>query len=311
MIDFVGKRYWYFAFSLLIILPGVIGLAFWGLPLSIDFQSGARIELQFPDAQPNQIQTTDIKESLASLGLDDSIVQLAPDNIVIIRSAHLDDGTRNLVVPKLEEAYGTVVVRSFDNVGPAVGAEVARNAAFAVAAAAVGILAYMTYAFWGVPHAFRYGVAAIVAMLHDVLLMIGVASIFGKFLGWEVDALYLTALLTVIGFSVHDTIVVFDRIRENQRVHRRAGFEAIVNHSIVQTLDRSINTQLTVVFTLLALALFGGVTIRHFVILMLIGLVSGTYSSIFNAAQLLVVWENGEIGKLFGRGKETTATVNS
>ncbi|HKZ69408.1 MAG TPA: protein translocase subunit SecF [Anaerolineales bacterium] len=311
MIDFVGKRYWYFAFSLLIILPGVIGLAFWGLPLSIDFQSGARIELQFPDAQPNQIQTTDIKESLASLGLDDSIVQLAPDNIVIIRSAHLDDGTRNLVVPKLEEAYGTVVVRSFDNVGPAVGAEVARNAAFAVAAAAVGILAYMTYAFWGVPHAIRYGVAAIVAMLHDVLVMIGVASIFGKFLGWEVDALYLTALLTVIGFSVHDTIVVFDRIRENQRVHRRAGFEAIVNHSIVQTLDRSINTQLTVVFTLLALALFGGVTIRHFVILMLIGLVSGTYSSIFNAAQLLVVWENGEIGKLFGRGKETTATVNS
>jgi len=154
-------------------------------------------------------------------------------------------------------------------------------------------------------------VAAIVAMLHDVLVMIGVASIFGKFLGWEVDALYLTALLTVIGFSVHDTIVVFDRIRENQRVHRRAGFEAIVNHSIVQTLDRSINTQLTVVFTLLALALFGGVTIRHFVILMLIGLVSGTYSSIFNAAQLLVVWENGEIGKLFGRGKETTATVNS
>jgi preprotein translocase subunit SecF len=306
MIDFVSKRYWYFAFSLLIILPGLIGLAIWGLPLSIDFTGGSRMELQFPGGAP---QPAEVKTLMAADGFTDSIVQSAPDNIVIVRSKALDDDVRNTLIAKFADEFGEVTVRRFDNVGPTIGAEVAGKAALAVGMAALGILAYITYAFWGIPHAIRYGVAAIVAMLHDVLVMVGVASIFGQFLGWEVDALYLTAVLTVIGFSVHDTIVVFDRIRENQRVHRRASYEAIINHSIIQTLDRSINTQLTVMFTLLALALFGGVTIRHFIIIMLVGLISGTYSSIFNAAQLLVVWENGEIGKWFKRGKAAEATA--
>jgi preprotein translocase subunit SecF len=131
-------------------------------------------------------------------------------------------------------------------------------------------------------------------MLHDVLVVVGFEAIFGHFLGWEVDSLFLTALLTVIGFSVHDTIVVFDRIRENQNTYRRLPFETVVNHSIIQTLDRSINTQLTVMFTLAALALLGGVTIRHFVVTLLVGVFSGTYSSIFNASPILVVWENRE-----------------
>ncbi len=168
------------------------------------------------------------------------------------------------------------------------------GAGLAVGLAAIGILLYITYAFWGIPHAFRYGVCAIAAMLHDVLVVIGVSSLFGKFFGWEIDSLFLTALLTVIGFSVHDTIVVFDRVRENQRLYRRASYEALINHSIIQTLDRSLNTQLTVVFTLVALALFGGVTIQHFILTLLVGMISGTYSSIFNAAPLLVVWENNE-----------------
>ena len=308
MINFVSKRYWYFAFSLLVILPGIVGLAIWGLPLSIDFTGGSRVELQFPS--PTQaLQPAGFKTMMDDLGFSDSVVQSAPDNTIIIRSKTLDDQTRNTIVAKFQETYGEVVVRRFDNVGPTIGAEVTLKAGLAVGLAAIGILLYITYAFWGIPHAFRYGVAAIVAMLHDVLVMVGMASIFGKFLGWEVDSLYLTAVLTVIGFSVHDTIVVFDRVRENQKVHRRASYEAIINHSIVQTLDRSINTQLTVVFTLLALALFGGVTIRHFVIIMLVGLISGTYSSIFNAAQLLVVWENNEIGRWFRRGKEAEATA--
>src|SRR3972149_3748018 len=178
--------------------------------------------------------------------------------------------------------------------GPAVGAEVPRRAAGAVGLAALGILAYITYAFRSVPGAYRYGLAAIVAMLHDVAVVLGVAAILGPFLGWEVDALFLTALLTIIGFSVHDTIVVFDRIRENQRLHRRLQYELLVNHSIVQTLDRSINTQLRVMLPLLALLLLGGVTPRRFVTILLIGILSGTYSSIFNAAPLLVVWHNRE-----------------
>jgi preprotein translocase subunit SecF len=141
-------------------------------------------------------------------------------------------------------------------------------------------------------------------MLHDVLVVLGVEAMFGFFLGWEADALFLTALLTVIGFSVHDTIVVFDRVRENSSIYRRVEYETLVNHSIVQTLDRSITTQLTVMFTLTALALFGGESIRHFVIILLIGIFSGTYSSIFNAAPILVVWENREWRNWFGRKNE-------
>ncbi len=185
-------------------------------------------------------------------------------------------------------------VQRFESVGPAIGAEVAQRAGLAVGVAALGILLYISYAFRKVDHAVRYGVAAIVAMLHDVLVVLGLEAILGHFLGWEVNSLFLTALLTVIGFSVHDTIVVFDRIRENRRLHRRLSYDVLVNHSIVQTLDRSINTQLTVMFTLLALLLFGGVTTHHFVTVLLIGVFSGTYSSIFNAAPILVVWENQE-----------------
>ena len=170
--------------------------------------------------------------------------------------------------------------------------------------AAIFIVLYIWYAFRNLPHAVRYGVCAIIAMLHDVLVVIGLASLFGLLFGWEVDSLFLTALLTVIGFSVHDTIVVFDRIRENLTRLRGQQYDLVVNHSILQTLDRSINTQLTVLFTLFALALFGGVTIRQFVITLLIGILSGTYSSIFNAAPLLVVWEKGEFGKLFRRSKQ-------
>ena len=199
------------------------------------------------------------------------------------------------IVADLEElAGGKIVVQRFDSVGPAVGQEVASRAVLAVALASVGIMFYITFAFRGVAHAFRYGIAAIIAMLHDVLVVIGVGAILGKIVGWEIDALFLTALLTVIGFSVHDTIVVFDRIRENSNTYRRLPYETIVNHSIVQTMDRSINTSLMVVIVLLSMALLGGVTIRHFVVILLIGVISGTYSSIFNAAPILVVWENRE-----------------
>ena len=199
------------------------------------------------------------------------------------------------IIAEMEKQSGSAItVERFETVGPSIGKEVALRAAGAVGLAALGIMLYITFAFRGVEHAFRYGISAIIAMLHDVLVVIGIEAILGKFLGWEVDALFLTALLTVIGFSVHDTIVVFDRIRENSNIYRRLPYETVVNHSIVQTLVRSINTQLTVMFTLLALFIFGGVTIRHFVLILLIGVLSGTYSSIFNAAPILVVWENRE-----------------
>jgi len=168
-------------------------------------------------------------------------------------------------------------------------------------------LLYIWYAFRGVEHSIRYGTAAIIAMFHDVFVVLGVEAMLGYFLHWEADSLFLTAVLTVIGFSVHDTIVVFDRIRENANIYRRVEYEKMVNHSIVQTLDRSINTQLTVMFTLFALALFGGDSIRHFVIILLVGIFSGTYSSIFNASPILVVWQNQEWKTWFRRKAVTAA----
>lgn len=302
MLNIVGRRYWYFALSLLVIIPGMIALGLWGLPLSIDFTGGSLLEVRFDSGDPPApAEVVDLYEELE---IGDALVQSAGTTDIIARSKPIDEGTKTTILSKMEERFGgPITVLRFDSVGPSVGYEVAQRAIGAVGLAAIGILLYITYAFRGVPHAFRYGLAAIIAMLHDVAVVFGIEAMFGHFLGWEVDALFLTALLTVIGFSVHDSIVVFDRIRENQRIYRRLDFETLVNHSIVQTLDRSINTQLTVLLTLLALLLFGGVTTRHFVAILLIGVFSGTYSSIFNAAPILVIWENREWRWWFRRNR--------
>jgi preprotein translocase subunit SecF len=201
-------------------------------------------------------------------------------------------------------------VLRFDSVGPTIGAEVTARAGMAIAVAAIAVVIYITFAFRGIQHAFRYGICAIIAMIHDVAIVISLGAIGGYFFGWQINALFLTALLTVIGFSVQDKIVVFDRIRENSGIYRRLPFETLVNHSIVQTLQRSINTQLmTVEFMLLALALFGGVTLREFAVILLVGLFSGTYSSIFIAAPLLVVWEKQEWKTWFRRGGRKEAVA--
>jgi preprotein translocase subunit SecF len=313
MLDIVGKRYWYFLFSLIVIIPGTISLFLYGLPLSIDFTGGSLLEIQFAEAQ--DLQPAEVKAIFSQFGFDDSIVQTSGEgeaqDTILVRTKDMDNATKGQIEAALGERYGDFVELRFESVGPAVGTEVAQRASWAVLASAIAILLYISFAFRHVPSPFRYGVCAIIALLHDILVVVGLASIFGQVFGWEVDALFLTALLTVIGFSVHDTIVVFDRIRENMTRHRGEPFESVVNHSIIQTLDRSINTQLTVLFTLLALVLFGGVTIRHFVITLLIGILSGTYSSIFNAAALLVVWENGEVPQFFRRifGRQAEAAT--
>jgi preprotein translocase subunit SecF len=298
--NIVGRRYWFFALSALVILPGLIGLALWGLPRAIDFTGGSLLELRFgASGRPSADQVVAVYQEF---GIGDVLVQNAGENEMLIRSKAVEDAARADLLAEIQDRFGAdVTVLRFDSVGPTVGAEVAQRAAGAVGLATLGILGYITYAFRGVPHAYRYGTAAVIAMLHDVAVVIGVEAILARVAGWEVDALFLTALLTVIGFSVHDTIVVFDRIRENQAIYRRLDYETLVNHSIVQTLDRSLNTQLTVMFTLLALLLFGGATTRHFVTILLIGVLSGTYSSIFNAAPILVVWENREWKRWFGR----------
>jgi len=298
--DIVSKRYWYFTLSSLILIPGIISLILFGLRPSIDYTGGALLELQFK--QPStQLLPAEIEGFLQSAGYTIGQIQTSGSDTVLIRTTHIDQDTKNQIESTMAERYGEFIELRFESIGPSVGKEVTNRALWAVIAAALAILLYISYAFRHVPNPVRYGACAIIAMLHDVFVVIGLASLAGHFLGWEVDALYLTALLTVIGFSVHDTVVVFDRIRENIGRMRGERFEVIVNHSIIQTLDRSINTQLTVMFTLLALFLFGGLTIREFVFWLLIGIASGTYSSIFNASPLLVVWENGEIGQFVRR----------
>jgi len=237
------------------------------------------------------------------LGINDPQVQTTGQNTLNIRSSFLDDSMRSQILEALSTQLNdqAELVR-YESVGPTIGREVTSRAGIAVGVSALAVILYITYAFRGVPHAVRYGICAIIAMIHDVLIVISVAAIGGHFFGWQIDSLFLTALLTVIGFSTQDKIVVFDRIRENSNIFRRLPFETLVNHSIVQTLQRSINTQLmTVEFMLLALALFGGITLREFAVILLVGLFSGTYSSIFIAAPILVVWEKKEWRTWFNR----------
>jgi len=299
MINIVKHRYLYFAISLIVILPGIAALMVWGLPAGIDFSGGSLLEIRFNSALP---ETEPVLDTLSGFGFSDAKIQTAGSDKLIIRTKVMDEGTLASVLTEIETEFNAdIELDRFESVGPSIGKEVALRAAGAVGLAALGILLYITYAFRGVKHSFRYGVAAILAMLHDVVLVLGVEAMLGHFLGWEADSLFLTALLTIIGFSVHDSIVVFDRIRENERIYRKKPYETIVNMSIVQTLARSINTQLTVMFTLLSLVIFGGSTIRHFVLILLIGVFSGTYSSIFNASPILVVWENKEWKTWFKR----------
>lgn len=307
MIDILGKRYYFFIISLILIIPGMIALIVWGLPLSIDFTGGALLEVKFDSGVAPQ--PAEIVLLYGELGIEDILAQTTGEDVIIARSSFLDDQTRARVLDALEEEFDTTVtVLRFDSVGPTVGAEVTSRAALAILIAAVAVVIYITWAFRGVEHAFRYGVCAIIAMFHDVAVLISIAALGGHFLGWQINALFLTALLTVIGFSVQDKIVVFDRIRENSNIYRRLQFETLVNHSIVQTLQRSINTQLmTVEFMLLALVLFGGVTLREFALVLLIGLFMGTYSSIFIAAPTLVAWENREWRTWFQRGTRQSA----
>lgn len=298
--NIIGKRYWFFALSLLIIIPGMIILATSGFPLAIDFKGGSLLELEF--VKGTVPSTEEVVATYSSLDINDVQVQNAKskdglDNILVIRSPFISDEVKLQIVSKLEEAApgAEIRVNRFDSVGPVIAGQVTRRAAIAVGIAALAVVIYIIWAFRGIAHAFRYGICAILAMLHDILIVFSVTAIGSKLWGWQMDSLFLTALLTVIGFSVQDKIVVFDRIRENSALLRRLPFETLVNHSIVQTLQRSINTQLmTVEFMLLSLALLGGVTLREFAVILMIGLLSGTYSSIFIAAPLLVVWENQE-----------------
>lgn len=318
MFNFVKNRKYYFLVSTLVIVPGIvamlISLATTGAPvrLGIDFVGGSLFELQF-----NAPVTEDaIRDVFSQYGLQDVVLQeLQPIEASMLSGSRWQVRT-SFVEPEVTEEITAALseqlapldkdATNVQQVSPTIGAEVTQAAVVAVVVATVVILLFIVFAFRQVPNAFRYGVCAIAAMIHDILVVMGVMSILGLLFGWEVDALFLTAMLTVIGFSVQDTIVVFDRIRENSRKRRGEDYEILVNRSVLETIHRSLATQLNAFFIMAALLLFGGATIKQFVAILFIGMASGTYSSIFNAVPLLVSWEKGEI-PLLSRGHRQQA----
>ena len=307
--NFVGLRGWFFIFSALVILPGIVFLIIApGLKQGIDFTGGSTLTLEFSDP----VNQTDLRAELANLGHSDATVQQLEDNVFFIRTKELDEVARVAVLTGTEGNLSPNGVQqlSFDLVSPVVAGETILNAIYAILAAAVGIFLYVWWAFRNVPSPFRYGAAAIIALLHDAMIVIGIFSILGVLIEMEVGTMFLVAILTVIGYSVNDTIVVFDRIRENVLTFPNRELSEVVNLSISETIGRSLNTSVTLLITLMALMLFGGSTIREFLLVLLIGVVVGTYSSIAIASQALISWEYGDFKRVILR-RPVEASVSS
>jgi len=290
--NIIKHKNWYFGFSLFLIIPGIIAMFLWGLNLSIDFTGGSRLTLAF-DNVVNEEKIGAVSNALKEEGIKVAGIEKS-NKLIFVRTSPMDQNQNNKFITSLSKNFKDIKEQEFETIGPVVGRETTLNALKAVVIASVLIILYITWSFRQVPKpasSFRFGVCAIIALIHDVLVVVGAFAILGHFFNIEIDTLFVTAVLTVIGFSVHDTIVVFDRIRENLKKMGGADFPKITNESILQTIDRSLNTSLTVVLVLITLLLFGGESIRWFVVALLIGVVSGTYSSIFNASPLLVLWQ--------------------
>ncbi|HEY32716.1 MAG TPA: protein translocase subunit SecF [Dehalococcoidia bacterium] len=285
MFDIVGKRIWFFAISLVLILASVIALAVLGLKPGIDFSSGSIITLSFEET----VTPEEVEGELLSLGYAGQVEE--SQGKIIIHTVELSTTEKTKLEEGLEASLGPVEEKGFETVAPVIAEETAKIAAIAVGVAAVAILIYITWAFRRMPRPFRYGTCAVIALVHDVLVVLGIFAILGSFMNWEVNLMFITGILAVIGYSVNNTVVVFDRIRENLRQGISADFEVVVNSSLVDTLGRSLNTSLTTLAVVIALVLFVGVSIQNFAVVLLIGVVAGTYSSLFVAPQLLVVWE--------------------
>jgi len=296
MFDIVGKRFWFFLISGVVILAGIISLVSFGLKAGVEFSSGSMMTVDFEQ----EVDQGGLSKELASLGYANVIIQRIGGGDFLIRLPELSGKAKTELETGLTAGFGTLEVRGFDAVSPMVAAETARNAAIAVAIAAIGILLYITWAFHRMPNPFRYGTCAIVALLHDTLVALGTFSILGAILGWEINLMFVTGILAVIGYSVNNTVVVFDRIRENLTKYAGSDFEVVVNNSLVETLSRSLNTSLTTLLMVLALLFFVGASIQNFAVILLSGIIAGTFSSLCIAPPLLVVWKKGEWGRFIG-----------
>ena len=298
MIDFVGKRRWFFLISGILIVIGIISLAVFGLKWGVDFSSGTAITLQFE----NPVELAELRQELADLGYDTATIQSAGEEQFFIRIGETTSDEYAQLKEGLQAGLGNNITdSSVFTVSPVIAAATVRNTGIAVIIASIGILLYISWAFRKMPKPFRWGICAILALFHDLIIVIAIFSILGWAAGMEVDALFVTGVLAVAGVSVNNIVVVFDRIRENSKRGVSGDFEVIANVGIMESVGRSMNTGLATLFVIVALYLLGGVTIRNLVLALLVGITTGIYSSLCIAGQLLVVWDKGEWGKLFSR----------
>ncbi len=287
MIRFMKYKWLYFLLSALVLVPGIYSLLVWGLKPSIDFTGGTLLEYQFN----RQVPLETLRAAVGKQNISLSSIQASGKTSYLLRLKSLTDSQEETLRKAIGQEVGEVPVQiRFETVGPILGAELLQKTFVAAILAILGILSYVAYAFKNI----KFGVSAVLALFHDVLVVIGIFSLLGHFQGVEVDTLFVTAVLTTMSFSVHDTIVVFDRIRETLRRNPGFDFEELADKAMMETMGRSLNNSLTIVFMLLALLLLGGTTIRFFILALLIGTVSGTYSSPFVATPILVVWNKLE-----------------
>jgi preprotein translocase subunit SecF len=294
MFDIAGKRSLFLIISEVIILIGIIALVVFGLKPGIEFSSGSMLTVSFEQ----EVSQSELKEELGNLGYTNVIIQRTGAGDFFIRTQELSGEEKTAMEDALSARFGSLTEREFYSVSSMVAAETVNNAIIAVAVAAVGILLYITWAFRRMPKPFHYGTCGIIALVHDVVVVTGIFAILGAIMGWEINLMFITGVLAVIGYSINNTVVVFDRIRENLSKGISSNFEVVVNTSLVETLSRSLNTSLTTLFVVLALLLFVGASIQNFAIVLLIGIIAGTYSSLCIAPTLLIVWERGEWGRL-------------
>jgi len=295
MIDFVGKKQWFFLGSAIVIIIMIISLAAFKLQPGIDFSGGTSMTLSFtPQVEQNQL-----RQELTALGYPEAIVQRSENNF-FIRIKEISPEAKEVLISGLETGFDTeILVLDYNAISPVIATHTARNAGIAVLIAAVAMLFYIVWAFRRMPSPFKWGTCAIIALIHDVLIILGIFAILGQVANVEVNAMFITAVLTIVGYSINNTVVVFDRIRENKTRGISPDFAVTVNSSLTETLARSLNTSLTTLCVVLALLLFGGATIHYFVLALLFGLLAGTYSSLCIAGPLLVIWEKKEWSQLF------------
>lgn len=303
MINIVGNRLWFFIVTGILLVICIASLVVFGLKTGIDFASGSLLTVKFEQT----VSATDVANALPGFGYHGT-VEVDQGNIVI-RTVELTTEQKNALESDLTAKFGNLTELEFISLDPTVARKTAESAGIATAIASVGILLYIAYAFRKATKPFHFGVCAVAALLIDVIVVLGVFSILGKLVNWEIDLIMVTGILTVIGYAVNDTIVVFDRIRENQKRYPGTDFSVVVNNSLMDVMTRELATGVGVLFVLVALLLFVGPTIKNLVVTLMIGIYFGTFTSVFVAAPLLAAWEKHDWGS-FSPKKQAQVKVS-